>query len=104
MFLSEEPLGKGSWIASARKSYVDWIIRRIEPDTERERIVGMRTEGEQSFGEMKRGYPVSERCGNCNHLRTGRFRLESQPSTGRIRNLTSQQFPILPTAGVMFEF
>lgn len=33
-FLSEGPLGKGSWIASARKSYVDWIIRRIEPDTD----------------------------------------------------------------------
>jgi len=26
------------------------------------------------------------------------------PETGRIRNLTSQQFPILPTAGIMFEF
>ena len=34
MFLSEGPVGRGSWIASARKSYVDWIIRRIEPDTE----------------------------------------------------------------------
>lgn len=34
MFLSEGPLGNGSWLASARKSYVDWIIRRIEPDTE----------------------------------------------------------------------
>jgi hypothetical protein len=33
-FLSEGPLGRGSWIASARKSYVDWIIRRIDPDTE----------------------------------------------------------------------
>ena len=34
MFLSEGPVGNGSWIASARKSYVDWIIRRIEPETE----------------------------------------------------------------------
>jgi hypothetical protein len=34
MFLSEGPVGKGSWIASIRKSYVDWIIRRIEPETE----------------------------------------------------------------------
>ncbi len=25
------------------------------------------------------------------------------PGTGQIRNLTSQQFPILPTAGIMFE-
>ncbi len=34
LFLSEGPLGRGTWIASARKSYVDWIIRRIDPDTE----------------------------------------------------------------------
>jgi hypothetical protein len=34
MFMSEGPVGNGSWIASARKSYVDWIIRRIEPETE----------------------------------------------------------------------
>ena len=26
------------------------------------------------------------------------------PKTGQLRNLPSQQFPILPTAGIMFEF
>lgn len=31
MFLSEGPLGNGSWIVSARKSYIDWIVRKIEP-------------------------------------------------------------------------
>jgi hypothetical protein len=34
MGISEGPLGNGSWIASMRKSYVDWIVKRIEPDAE----------------------------------------------------------------------
>ena len=34
MGLSEGPLGNGSWIASARKSYIDWIVKRIEPDAD----------------------------------------------------------------------
>jgi hypothetical protein len=32
--VSEGPLGNGSWIASARKSYVDWIVRRIDERAE----------------------------------------------------------------------
>ncbi|MBM3773416.1 MAG: TonB-dependent receptor [Acidimicrobiia bacterium] len=34
-FLAEGPIGRsrrGSWIASVRKSYLDWLIDRIEPD------------------------------------------------------------------------
>lgn len=31
LIVSEGPVGKGSWIASARKSYMDWIVRRIDP-------------------------------------------------------------------------
>jgi len=34
MGLSEGPIGNGSWIASARKSYIDWIVKRIEPDAD----------------------------------------------------------------------
>jgi hypothetical protein len=33
-FVSEGPLARGNWIASARKSYVDWIVRRIDPNSE----------------------------------------------------------------------
>jgi hypothetical protein len=34
MAVSEGPLGNGSWIGSVRKSYVDWIVKRIEPSAE----------------------------------------------------------------------
>ncbi len=34
MGLSEGPVGKGSWIASARKSYIDWIVKRIDERAE----------------------------------------------------------------------
>jgi hypothetical protein len=34
--VAEGPLGRakrGSWLVSARKSYIDWLIRRIDPET-----------------------------------------------------------------------
>lgn len=34
--VAEGPIGKaqrGSWLVSGRKSYIDWLIRRIDPDT-----------------------------------------------------------------------
>ncbi len=34
MGLSEGPVGNGSWIASARKSYIDWIVKRIDERAE----------------------------------------------------------------------
>lgn len=32
--IAEGPVGPGSWILSARKSYVDWLVRKIDPDAE----------------------------------------------------------------------
>jgi hypothetical protein len=42
---------------------------------------------------------------NRDNLRYAGYEFGSvNPKTGRIKNLTSQQFPILPTAGIIFEF
>lgn len=42
---------------------------------------------------------------NRDNVRYAGYEFDSvNPSTGRIKNLTSQQFPILPTAGIVFEF
>lgn len=32
--VSEGPVGRGSWILSARQSYVDWLVRKIDPDAD----------------------------------------------------------------------
>jgi hypothetical protein len=34
-FVAEGPLGsgrRGSWLVSLRRSYLDWLIRKVEPD------------------------------------------------------------------------
>jgi len=30
---AEGPAGRGSWIAAGRKSYIDWIVRKIDPES-----------------------------------------------------------------------
>jgi hypothetical protein len=34
MVIGEGPTRSGSWLVSGRKSYVDWIVRKVEPSTE----------------------------------------------------------------------
>ncbi len=32
--ITEGPVGSGSWILSGRKSYVDWLVRKIDPEAD----------------------------------------------------------------------